>query len=101
MTPPSSLPSNITCDLNVVSFDCSIPLALDILLDGACKIILTEEGNHFRDLCEETAKIRTELRDLDIKLFQSLPKKGKADNYWNSTEKIREIMSKKENVCTN
>ena len=50
-------------------------------------------------LCENVAKTKSELRELDKNLFESLPKEEKTDSYWHSTEKIKDIMSKKDKVC--
>ena len=50
-------------------------------------------------LCENVAKTKSELRELDKNLFESLPKEGKTDSYWHSTEKIKDIMSNKDKVC--
>jgi len=96
--PPASLPETTICDLNVINLDYSIPLGQDILLHAACMTLLPESHQRFGATCKELAEAKSELRDLDQDLFKSLPKQGKTDCYWHSTDKIKSIMRKKNNV---
>ncbi len=53
----------------------------------------------FGVLCVEVAELKAKLCQLDKDVFSSLPKEGRTQNYWQSTEKIMEIVTLKKEVC--
>lgn len=99
-THPSALPTSLTSILNVVNLSSSIPLAQDVLTTLAFQTLFPEGYQRFRQECEEIAKLKGELRELEKKVFESLPKERNMENYWQSTDKISSLLRTKHEVCS-
>ena len=95
--PPSHLSPSLASEVSVVNFTSSLPLAEDLLVDIAFNM-MTGKGNDFRDTSKGIAVCKAQLRSLNEELFDKLPMNGKEDCYWWSSEKITNIMSKKNEV---
>ena len=96
--PPSSLPLSLLSDLNVINLSVTVPLAQDILLNSALQVLLPKESSGFVELYSEIAALKDRLRELEENIFKSLPKEGKMDSYWSSTDKITNIVAMKNEV---
>ena len=53
-----------------------------------------------KHVCEEIALCKSQLREMEDELFKKLPKEGREDTYWLCTEKITQIVTEKNGVCT-
>ena len=94
---PSSLSSSLASQVSIITFPTSLPLAEDVLVDTAFNI-LTERTGEFIEASKGIAACKAELRSLEGEFFAKLPVNGKEGCYWWSTEKIANIVAKKEEV---
>ena len=98
VAPLSSVPASLLSDLNVINLCPSIPLSQDILLDKTLQILLPDEHSHLGAVCEEIAKGKKRLEALEAEMFASLPREGRTESYWRSTEAINKIVQQKDEV---
>ena len=101
VSPLSSIPASLLSDLNVINLSPSIPLSQDVLLNETIRVLLPDESSHFVVVCEEIARGKERLGALEAELFASLPKEGRTESYWQSTEKISKIVDQKMEVKIN
>lgn len=97
-TPLSAMSSSLRSDLSVINLPPSVPLAQDILLDEAWHALLPQESTGFGPACEEIARGKQRLGELEEDVFTNLPKEGRMDNYWHATEEIGKIVEQKNEV---
>jgi CMP-N-acetylneuraminic acid synthetase len=96
--PLSSIPASLLSDLNVISLCPCVPLSQDVLLDAALQVLLPEKSSQLVGVCEEIAQGKKRLRALEAEMFSSLPREGRVESYWDSTEKINKIVQEKDEV---
>lgn len=96
---PTLLSPSLASQVSVINFSSSIPLAEDILLDTIFDVA-TRKGTDFIETTRDLASCKAELVSLDEEMFSKLPVNGKDGCYWWSTEKIADIVSKKNGVCS-
>lgn len=89
------MPASFLSDLNVINLCASIPLAQDLLLDKAFCTLLPGEYSKFEATCEEVERGKRQLWELEEEVFASLPKQTRIDSYWQATEKISQIVERK------
>ena len=96
--PPTLLSSSLASQVSVINFSSSIPLAEDILLDTIFDLA-TRKGTEFLETTRVMASCKAGLVSLDEEMFSKLPVNEKDGCYWWSTEKIANIVAKKNGVC--
>ena len=94
---PTSISPSVASEVCVISFSSSLPLAEDILTDTTFNVA-TGNIDHCIEVSTGVASFKEELRSLDGELFEKLPMNAKEGCYWWSTEKISNIVSKKNEV---
>lgn len=97
--PPSALPPSLISDLNVINLCPSVPLAQDLLLDEAFRLLLPDESTGFSAECAEIATQKETLGKLENDVFDSLPKDSDGGSYWHSTDLIVKTVQLKNEVC--
>ena len=96
---PTLLSPSLASQVSVINFSPSIPLAEDILLDTIFDMA-TKKGTEFLETTRDIASCKAEFVSLDEEMFSKLPVNGKEGCYWWSTEKIDNIVTKKNGVCS-
>ena len=94
---PGHISPSLASQVTVINFPTSLPLAEDLLVETAFNMA-TGSGDEFREVSRGIASCREKLNVLDEELFGKLPMHEKEGCYWWSTEKITNIVSKKNEV---
>lgn len=101
VAPLSSMPASLLSDLSVINLCPSVPLAQDVLLNDTFRTLLPDESSHFVTVFEEMARDKETLGALEKEVFASLPREGRTESYWHSTENIGKIVEQKNEVLQN
>lgn len=94
---PTHVSPSLASQVSVINFSPSLPLAEDLLLNIAFNMA-TGKGVGFIETCEGIASYKAELLSLDGEMFSKLPVNDQEECYWWSTEKIANIVAKKNEV---